>query len=251
MKTRPLSTVLCSSLCFTCLFLVAWPPAYAQDTDPVPPRPPAGKSFRLGPGSVVVPPPAANLGEIGPKYRVAMQNAVPSGNRLIAVYLLPQDSENLRIGLPTTLSQYALVETLRLTEFTEVTPANFTVLCRDMAQQFGTVFDNSLKDPEVQINNKLKEIKGGLGSLPLGNTIPLGEFFSKTDACSFGVVSPASVAGTPVRMVTGFTALRVRNRLIYTYLNSTYNNDSTIQEVRKTSDEWADAILAANNKTEQ
>jgi hypothetical protein len=47
-------------------------------------------------------------------------------------------------------------------------------------------------------------------------------------------------------MVAGVTVLRVQNRLLYAYIYSAYKDEDSVQWVRKTSEQWADAILNAN-----
>jgi hypothetical protein len=78
--------------------------------------------------------------------------------------------------------------------------------------------------------------------------VQLGAFFSKPNTCGFGIIQQISTGGSVVKMVAGVTILRVQNRLLYTYVFSAYKDEDSVQWVRKTSEQWADAILKANQQ---
>ena len=82
--------------------------------------------------------------------------------------------------------------------------------------------------------------------MTLDKPMQLGVFFSKPNACSFGIIQQISAVGSSVKMVAGITILRVQNRLLYAYIYSAYKDEDSVQWVRKTSEQWADAILKAN-----
>jgi hypothetical protein len=205
-------------------------------------------TYRSGLKSIAIPVPTSDLNEIGPDYRVLYETLVPDTNRLIAAYLLAGDVANLRTGTPKVLSHYALVETLRRAEFAEVDAASFKEISAALAKQYGTVQDSSLTDAKAlqdELNHKLKAA-GAPNEVSIDKPVQLGVFFSKPDAYCFGMVTPGSSGGPSIKVVSGVTTLRVQNRLLYAYVYAAYTGDDSVQWVRKTSEQWADAILKAN-----
>jgi hypothetical protein len=198
--------------------------------------------------SIVIPAPTADLSELGPDYRVVIENLVPDTNRLIAAFLSAEDSANVRSGISKGFSRYALVENLRRAEFVEVDAETFKQVSDGMAQQFGATLNASMKDEEEEINRKLKAMRGVDTTMSFDKPLQLGAFFSKPNACGFGIIQQISAAGSSMKMVAGIMVLRVQNRLIYAYLYSAYKDEDSVQWVRKTSEQWADAILKANQQ---
>jgi hypothetical protein len=237
-----------SSLGFVCFLLLAWDTAIAQDKSPAPAKPFYPQSYRSGLKSIVLPPPSADLNEIGPDYRVLMDSTVPDTNRLLAAFLTAEDSANLRSGVSNGLSRYALVENLRRAEFMDVDADIFKQVSEGMAQQFGVVLNASTKDEEEELNRKIKSMRGVDAALTLDKPMQLGVLFSKPNACSFGIIQQISASGSSVKMVAAITILKIQNRLIYAYLYSMFKDEDSIQWVRKTSEQWADAILKANQQ---
>lgn len=208
-------------------------------------------TYRSGLKSIAIPPPTPELNEIGSDYRVLLESLVPDTNRLIAAYLLAGEATNLRAGLPNGLSRYAVVETSRRAEFAEMDAASFTQISATVAKQFATNQDSSPMSAKTQqelqdeLNHKRKAM-GAKNEIALDKPVPLGAFFAKPDACGFGLITPVSGGGSTTRTVSGVIFLRVQNRLLYAYVYAPYTGDDSVQWVRKTSEQWADAILKAN-----
>jgi hypothetical protein len=198
--------------------------------------------------SIAIPPPASDLKEVGSDYRVLLEAMAPDTNRLIAAYLLAGDAANLRGGIATGPSRYALVETLRRSEFAEVDAASFKQISATLAKQYGTSQDSPLTDVKQQqdeINHKLKAL-GVTDEVALDKPVQLGAFFSEPNAYCFGMIGPISGGGSSMKMVSAVITLRVQDRLLYAYVYATYAGDDSVRWVRDTSEQWADAILKAN-----
>ncbi|MGA9669068.1 MAG: hypothetical protein WBQ94_07665 [Terracidiphilus sp.] len=205
------------------------------------------QSYRTGLKSIVIPSPTADLSEIGPDYRVLMDVSIPNTNRLLAAFLTAEDAANVRSGVSKGFTRYAIVENQRRGEFVDVDADAFKQVADGIATKFGAGLNGSNKDLEDELNRKLKAMRGTEATMTLDKPMPLGAFFSKPNACSFGAIQPISSAGASVKMVAGMTALRVQNRLLFAYVYSVYKDEDSVQWVRKTSEQWADAILKANN----
>ena len=228
------------------ILFLAWVTAISQEKSPALTKLIEPQSYRSGLKSIVIPPPTTDLSELGSDYRVLMESSVPDTNRLLAAFLSAEDSANIRSGTSKTFSRYALVENLRQAEFVDVDADAFKQVSDGMAQQFGAVLNASTKDKEEELNHKLKAMRGSDTTMTLDKPMQLGVFFSKPNACSFGIIQQISAVGSSVKMVAGITILRVQNRLLYAYIYSAYKDEDSVQWVRKTSEQWADAILKAN-----
>lgn len=248
MHIRRIRSLLCSLFSLVSFFILISGTAIAQDKSPAPAKPLEPQSYRSGLKSIVIPPPTADLSEIGPDYRVLMDSSVPDTNRLLAAFLSAEDFVNVRSGISKGANRYALVENLRRAEFIDVDADTFKQVSNSVAQQFGATLNASVKDEEEELNRKLKAMRGSDTTMTLDKPMQLGVFFSKPNACSFGIIQQISAAGSSVKMVAGVTILRVQNRLIYAYLYSAYKDEDSVQWVRKISEQWADAILKANQQ---
>jgi hypothetical protein len=210
----------------------------------------AAPTYRTGLKSITIPPPTSDLNEIGSDYRVLLETTVPDSNRLIAAYMLAEDAANLHAGIAKGASRYAYIETSRRAEFAELDAASFKQIAAAVAQQFGAITDGSpmdIKAHEDELNHKLKAV--GAKEVNFDKPVQLGELFSKPDACAFGMIMSISSNGAAsVKMIAGMTVLRVQNRLLYAYVYSAYKDEESLRWVRTTSEQWADAILKANQQ---
>lgn len=231
---------MCLSLSLACLSISA--PVIAQvQSSQIP-------TYRSGLKSIAIPPPTSDLNEVGSDYRVLFEPFVPDTNRLIAAYMLDGDAAKFRAGVAIGASRHALVETLRRAEFAEMDAASFKEVSAALAKQYGTSQDSSQTDVKTQqdeLNHKLKAI-GAATEVTLDKPVQLGAFFSKPDAYCFGVIGPVSGGGSSAKMISSVITLRVQNRLLYAYVYAPYSGDDSVRWVRDTSEQWADAILKAN-----
>jgi hypothetical protein len=217
------------------------------------PAPAAGnaqgtQTFRAGLKSIAIPSPSSDLSEIGPDYRVLLETLAPTTNRLIAAFIRPEDLHQILTGGDTPLTRSALVEAPRRAEFVEVDGATYKTVADAFAQQFGATLDGTIKSSEDDLNRKLKELNPEQASITLDKPLPLGTFFSKPDAASFGVVMSVSAKGPATKMVAAIGIVRAQNRILFLYVSSVYKDDASVRWVRETSERWADAVLAANKQ---
>ncbi len=246
MYLRQLRSRVYLALFLTGILITAPITGRTQDSNPGQAKPVEAQSYRSGLKSIVIPSPTAELNEIGPDYRVLLDSFVPDTNRLLAAFVNAETSANVRAGVSKPFYQYAMVETLRRAEFAEVDPALFKQASEGVAQEFGAYLSSQTHDWQDEVNRKLKAMRGMDAKASVSKPIQLGTFFSKPNACGFGMISDTSFAGNTAKLVAAMTVLRVQNRLIFAYFYSAYKDEDSVQWVRKTSEQWADAILKAN-----
>jgi hypothetical protein len=219
---------------------LAAPPLRSQ-TAPIP----AG-IYRAGLKNIVIPPPTPGLPETGADYRVVMENTVPENNRLVAAFVQPDALNAIRAGASPALVQYALVEVPRRAEFTDITPDVFRQITGSVARQFGGDLSETMKDQQDALNRRLQSMTADPSAVTLEKPLQLGAFLSRPDACAFAMIMPISAHGNSARMAAGLIVVRVQNRVLFLYLYFNYKDESSVEWVRATSTEWADAVLKAN-----
>ncbi len=202
-------------------------------------------AVRAGAVSIVMPSPTNDLIEPGPDYRVVFEPLAPVANRLIAAFVMPDKMDAIHSGAMPQMDEYALVEVPRRAEFADIDSQNFKLITDAIGKQFGGDMGESQKTGLDDLNHNLKEL-GSSASVTIDKPVQLGTLFSKTDAEGFGVVTPYNVNGVTTRMATSIIALRVRNRILLAYLFAVYKDESTAKWLISTSEQWADAVLKAN-----
>jgi len=172
--------------------------------------------------------------------------AVPDSNRLIAAFLLTGDLPRLTKGTDQSmLAKYALVEVPRAGEFEDVEDSDFKQLADSTLQEIGNVLDSSVSETEDEFNRRLNDLNVN-ATVSLGKPVQLGQLFSKQDAFGFGMISQVTVGGMSANMALAAAIVRTKKRVLFAYLYIQYQNDESVKWLRKTSEEWADAILKAN-----
>ncbi len=232
----------------TCLFLLVFAATCsAQTTTGAPPQnPPAPASYKAGGTPIVLPPPTTDLVEVGDEARGVMEVAVPDSNRLIAAFLLPQDLPRLTSGSDNSnFTRYAMVEVPRSGEYSDVEASDFKELTDQASQEIGSVVSSSFSETEDEFNRRLKDLNVN-ATVSLGKPVQLGALFSKTDAFGFGLITQVTVGASSSDMAMAAAIVRVKKRVIFAYLYAEYKNDDTVKWLRKSSEDWADAILKAN-----
>ena len=209
---------------------------------------PQPQTFRVGLKSIAIPSPSSNLTEIGSDYRVVLETLAPATNRLVAAFDRPEDLNQILTGGAAPLPQYALVEVPRRAEFLDVDPATFKTVADSVAKEFGANLEGDMKKSQDELNNKLKELDSASPTISLDKPVPLGTLFSKPDAAAFGMLESVASTGPATKMCAGIVFLRAQNRILFLYLYRTYKDESTVEWIRTTSEQWADAVLAANKQ---
>ncbi len=235
-----------SSSCLALLLLTGLTTAYPQDTASARPKATEPQTYRVGLKSIAIPSPSKDLSEIGSDYRVVLETLAPATNRLVAAFNRPEDLNQILAGGNAPLPRYALVEIPRRVEFVEVDSATFKTVADSVAKEFGANIEADVKSAQDDLNRKLKELNSNSAAVAIGKPLPLGILFSKPDAAGFAMVESVSGQGPETKIAMAIVVLRAQNRVLFLYLYSIYKDETTVQWLRNTSEQWADAILKAN-----
>lgn len=203
-------------------------------------------TYRAGLKTFTIPPPASDLVEPGPDYRVILEPLAPTANRLVVAFVPRADLEALRSMHGAALTTYALVEVPRRAEFAEVGPEQFKEVADAVGNQFGASFSATMKDQQEEINRKLKVLNSSSAELSLDKPVQLGTLFSKQDARGYGMLMSVSMKGQTKKVAMGMTVVRVQSRMLFLYTYTEFKDESSVQWIRTTDENWADSILQAN-----
>lgn len=203
--------------------------ALFQGCDTAPPEgsTPVGNSHIM-----LVDPPGMN-----PVENSLMEMFVPRSNRLLACYVSDADLQNIEAGEP--LRRYALVQTVRRAENQRLTPNAFQEVIKG-AQSGIQDFDNIARKSDL--NERLKALD--LEAMELGGAVQLGSLFAKDNIYNLTMVATNEVNGELRAQVAAVTMMRVNQRLISLYVLSDFEGQESVESTARSSEEWADAILA-------
>lgn len=189
-------------------------------------------------------PPGQGMVELG-SDRTFFDPAVPDSNRLLAAFVLQTQVATLHTIDKQALTPYALVEVLRDGESTTESPVDFKGLVDSISQQMGSTLDSSFKESQDEFNRRMKAMNLNV-QVNYGKPMLLGTFFLKPDAWAFGMTAPVTANGQTTIMVVGTVLLRVKSHVVFAYYYQVYKDDQTPSQLRAETEQWTDAILAAN-----
>lgn len=208
----------------------------------------APQAYSIGGQSIVIPSPSSDLVEVGADSLSYFNYLTSDQNVLRAAFTLPGESPNIRAGVKLSLSKYALVEAPRAEEFTDEDTDAFQNTVKAVSEQMGSLVDTSLPEWQNELNRRLQAQAPGAGAINLSKPTILGTYFSKQDAYGFGMILQVTSDGNTKMVLTGATLLRIKNRFVFGYLYTAYTGQESLNWMRKATENWADAILAANKQ---
>ena len=224
------------------LFLAA--SGNAQDTSKKTTEP---QAFKAGGTPIVIPAPTGDMVEVGYDNREFMEIFVPTSNRLLAAFVLTNELPRLfSAGDDLVMSKYATVQVPRRFEYMDCEESDFKEVTDGAKAELGDIINSSTKEAEEEFNRRMESLDLEEATVSLGQPIQLGCIFAKPDAYGFGMILPVSMGGKTTNIGAGVALVRAKKRLLFAYLYAEYKNEETVKWLRKTTEEWADAILEAN-----
>jgi hypothetical protein len=202
-------------------------------------------NVRVGATSIAIPSPTNDLVEPGPDYRVIFETFAPVNNRLVAAFVPQNKMDAIHRGMRPPMDEYALVEVARQTEFAETDSATFQRIAEALGKEFGGDLSQFASKGQEEINHNLQAL-GRSASVTVDKPAPLGILFAMTNAIGVGSITPYNLNGVTTRRVGCLTMLRVRGRVLSIFTYAAYKDEGTVMWVKTTSEQWAGAILKAN-----
>jgi hypothetical protein len=130
-------------------------------------------------------------------------------------------------------------------EFAEIDSATFQQIAEALGKQFGGDIGQFSRNGQEEIQHNLEAL-GNSVNLKIDKPVPLGVFFAMTNAIGVGSITLYNVNGVTTRMAGCLALLRVRGRVLSVFTYAPYKDQGTVMWVKTTSEQWADAILKAN-----
>jgi hypothetical protein len=249
-RTRIITLLLALTFTVSVYAQDAAPAKTADATPAAPAKKPATppQAFQTGGQSILIPTPVTDMVEVGNDTRKIMEVFVVPTNRLIAAFIPSRDMPffETRQGEPPVLTRYAMAQTLRQGEFTEVGPKDFPQIVQSVETIFADDKVNLLLQAATDdVTRQLKALDID-EKLKIGEPVKLGTLFSKTDAYGFGMIATVSVGEKSMKIVTGGAIVRVKNRAMFLYVCTEYKKEETVAWLRNATEQWATAVLGLN-----
>lgn len=206
----------------------------------------------FGTRSLAMPPPAGFVGlrPQAPQMVDAMANYLPTTNRLVEVYVSPEDAGALTAGRVQDLDHYLQLQTLRAVDGTPVSATDFTGFVDsaevEMKKAFGD-FGKQAEELARQGNESNRAATGIDPKLSIGKPIYLGSPRREPWAFFFTIRAPVSVGDerTITRFAAGSTAL-IDHQIVYFYAYANDDKPDARAWAEQAVSAWADAVHAAN-----
>ena len=219
--------------------------AGAQGGGSLPSELSAGQVFKVGGASVEIPPPTKDMVEYGPD-KGHVDSFVPPYNRLVIAFVPLEDKDVILSIDKKAPPRLALVQVPRQYESTIISADGFKTITETVAKQFDSNVDTYAKENEEEFNRRLKLLDLENPKITFEKPVSLGVLFSEPNAAAFGTVLVASAGQASVRKALSVIYMRVKDRVLFAYFFVDYKDEGTVQDLRKTSEQWANAILNAN-----
>lgn len=226
-------------------------PAYAEDA----------KHVTIG-GEDIVLPALDGMVEMhgqNEQFDQLLRQFVPPENRLVAVYLTPEDAAAVqKDGQASDMSRYIMVQTTKA-DLTFNGVEDFDVVREEIIKGIG----GQNPDTTREVQKHLDDASGFINDkyhrrtqLQVGETRPLGAFMNYDGAfgvavlANLGVQSEEAGGSQSLTIVTSVTALNVKGRVLFVNTYSHYNGDADADFVRETARAYTRAVFAANGQGE-
>lgn len=210
------------------------------------------RTFKAGGESFAIPAPLKDMVEMGPDYRGSVDNLVPPFNRLIAAFVLPDDLDKIRNGSRKIPPVGSIVSVSRQYEFTEIDESGFKAIVDSVSKSFDSNLNLYANENQEEFEHRMKSL--GLENLKItiDKPVSLGSLFSNQSSAGFGTILQVSAVETSSqkeassKKMLSVCFVHVKSRVLFAYVFADYKDIETVKWLRKTSEEWADAILSAN-----
>ena len=197
-------------------------------------------------GGVNITIPSANntYKEVGESQRELFNSFVPETNSLLCVFLDTNDYSYLLKGANenVVMETYMLVEFGKQVESMDCSAKDFL----EVKDGVVSTLKNDLDAIKAEANKILNEQKENIGDVEVGTPKTLGKIYEINDA--FGsLMSIDYKTDTKVKkMLCSVNFLRLKNRLVYIYIYSKFNNIDNVKYINEISKSWAKLLLEQN-----
>ncbi|MDD5644622.1 MAG: hypothetical protein PHO00_04150 [bacterium] len=199
---------------------------------------------KVGGVSINVPAPSAGFEEVGYDKREFLEIAVPPNNRLLSAFLTEEDITKFGTEELEYISRYMMLQVPRGAEYAACGPEDFKVVVESMSDVMNHGMKDTIDEANAEISRRLKTLD--LDEVKLDKPEMLGQIFSITDAAAFAMIMSVKEGTKTTKMICGLCILRAKSKLLFAYVYSEYENETSVNWVCRTTENWANALVKAN-----
>lgn len=204
-------------------------------------------SYIVGGTEIIIPTPNFGMQEVGDAKRDIFDTFVAPNNRLIAAFVLTEDSPKLTTETEdVTFSKFAMIQVPSRAEYRSVGANDFKEVTAGVKEKFGDTIRTLPKKVQAELDRRIKALGRNDVDVRIGEPTSLGCFFSKDKAYGFGMVAPVTMNGHTWYRANGSVLMRVKEKLLFAYIYADYEGKDTVKWISEAAQGWADAILRAN-----
>ena len=183
------------------------------------------------------------------------KNMTYSANRLLGMYVEDDDYKALISGNSTDLRRYALVQTLRSLEQSELSAEGFLQISTKMKEQYAksikisqTILDQETKRVSQKIAEQTddKSFDMKVGEIKVDQILEFKNAILILAKTIIQVQSEGAMHHVPMQV--GMGTARVNGKLVYFYSYSRFESEKDVAWVRDINEQWFAAIDAANKQ---
>jgi len=214
-------------------------------------------NFTIGVGGTEISIPAPEgfheISKLSSETRDHFETFTPPDNRLLGVFLLEEDLGLLMKDETPDVRRYMLLQSYRKLEDYDLSRREFDELADSIKEQNNSLMQEVKREVESLLaatSEKLSEEYQTSVAFQVSNSVPLGVFLERRNAIGYANLTKYETAIEDEvensTMIMSISLLRLKNRLLYAYVYERYETQESIDWVRKTSTQWAKAMLEAN-----
>ena len=203
---------------------------------------------------VPVPKGFRDLSRVSPETWEFLDSAfTPPSNRLLAYFVTEDDYSQLFNGNEPDLLRSVNLQVLKTGENDFITSSKFVLIASDVKKQQNTLLSSMQEEINAYLGTASNSIESEIDlpiALSISDNVPLGVFFDWDDA--FGIAYLVKVQTTVADaeqeevIVVACTFMRVRNKILYGYVNSEYRSSRDIIWAKQIAELWTEQVLMAN-----
>ncbi|MEZ0225557.1 MAG: hypothetical protein ACAH83_13460 [Alphaproteobacteria bacterium] len=216
-----------------------------------------GKQVVIGDMPVTLPPMDGFTELYGqnPNFDKVVEQFVPQGNRLLAVYASEADIAAMNADPQAGLKKYILVQT-NIQPLVVNDAGDFNAIKEDFANQIGSGSwqdDKSVNEAVDKASGYLRSQSDQQAELKIGDTRYLGKIADSADVLSvlmltnYGVTTPKGEMSYPV--VAGLSVLKLKSRVVILFVYSNYAGASDVDFVSQNAKKFISRAVGLNPST--
>lgn len=189
--------------------------------------------IEVGGMAISIPLPANGFVKIKDEKQIIAQGQVPPQNKLLALFLSKE---------PANLTKKMTIQVPKDLEFIDCSPSAFDELKLNLKSTFSIGLSKVIND----VNAQLPNIEDIIGKVKVGEMKTIGNIFENTNAVNIMAITSYNTDQGVKKVLGGVGCIRIKNRAIFIYVSSLFENEESFKWVYSTTIGWTKSILSTN-----